>query len=205
MQQSDTSSRDLETEAAVRRELEEYYRSGPPPWDTRVTPPELEELTGPKGLPPGRALELGCGTGTNSIFLSQRGWDVVGVDLVDRAVEIARERAIAADAHPRLLVGDATRLEELDVTGTFDLFFDLSCFCGVPQHRLAAYADGVTARAEPGATLLMFAYGPGAFGEDYPGVTADGLQRQFAGWTLLDITQGTNEQPTAWYTLRRSA
>jgi SAM-dependent methyltransferase len=192
-------------EIAVRRELEEYYRSGPPPWDTGISPPELTALVEGEGaLRPGRALELGCGTGTNAVYLARQGWDVVAVDLVDPAIAQARTKAAAAGVSVRLLCGDATRLDELGVPGRYDLFFDLSCFCGIPPHRRDAYAAGVTRRAEPGARLLMFGYGPTAFDDDISGVTADELEARFAGWDLVDTTPGTNAVPTSWFTLRRS-
>lgn len=58
-------------EEAVRRELEAYYRAGRPPWDSGVTPPELVAVVeGDNALQRGRALELGCGTGTNAVYLA---------------------------------------------------------------------------------------------------------------------------------------
>lgn len=192
-------------EVAVRRELEDLYAAGRPPWDTGVTPPELVALVEGDGAPaPGRALELGCGTGTNAVYLARRGWEVVAVDLIDRAVRQAREKADAAGAAVRVLHGDATRLDELDVPGPYDLFFDLSCFCGVPPHRRDAYAAGLTRRAAPGARLLMFGYGPEAWDDPISGATADELRTRFVGWDLIDVTPGTNEVPTFWFTLRRT-
>jgi SAM-dependent methyltransferase len=203
MIESDTESDQV---AAVRRELEDYYRSGKPPWDTGVTPPELVALVeGPGALPPGRALELGCGTGTNATYLARHGWDVVAVDLIDRAVRQAREKAGAMGMTVRLVCGDATRLDELDVSGPFDLFFDLSCYCGIPPHRRDAYAAGLTGRAAAGARLLMFGYGPEAFDDPISGVTADELRARFTGWELVDTTPGTNPVPTFWFTVHRTA
>ncbi|MQY09997.1 hypothetical protein SRB5_01010 [Streptomyces sp. RB5] len=210
--QPDPASEQREEES-VHRALERYYRSGKPPWDTGVTPPELVALVeGPGALSPGRALELGCGTGTNAVYLGQRGWEVEAVDLVDGAVDLARQKAAEAGVAVRVLHGDATRLDELDVPGPFDLFFDLSCFCGIPLHRRDAYAAGLTERAAPGARLLMFGYGPEPVGNPVPevaswaaGVTADELRARFTGWELLDVTPGTNPVPTFWFTLRRGA
>jgi SAM-dependent methyltransferase len=195
-----------EQEAAVRRELESYYRAGKPPWDTGVTPPELVALVeGPGALPPGRVLELGCGTGTNAMYLARHGWNVVAVDLIDRAIQQAQAKMDAAGVTVRLLRGDATRLDELDASGPYDLFFDLSCFCGIPPHRRDAYAAGLTHRAAAGAQLLMFGYGPEAFDDAISGTTAEELQARFAGWDLLHVTPGTNPVPTFWFTLRRNA
>ncbi|MDF3298201.1 class I SAM-dependent methyltransferase [Streptomyces tropicalis] len=200
------SAVELDQEGAVRRELEDYYRDGRPPWDTGVTPPELVALVeGPDALTPGRVLELGCGTGTNAVYLARHGWRVAAVDLIDRAVRQAREKAVSAGADVTVLCGDATRLDEVGVPGPYDLFFDLSCYCGIPPHRRDAYAAGLTTRAAPGARLLMFGYGPEAFDDPISGVTADELRARFAGWRLVDVTPGTNPVPTFWFTLHRTA
>ena len=196
----------LDQEAAVRRELEDFYREGKPPWDCGITPPELVELIeGPYPLTPGHALELGCGTGTNAVYLALHGWRVAAVDLVERAVLQAREKSAAAGVDVTVLSGDATRLDEIGLPGPYDLFFDLSCFCGIPPHRRDAYAAGLTARAAPGARLLMFGYGPDAWDDPISGVTADELRERFTGWRLTDETPGTNPVPTAWFTLQRTA
>ncbi|HEY3687626.1 MAG TPA: class I SAM-dependent methyltransferase [Streptosporangiaceae bacterium] len=201
---TETEQTELDEELAVRRVLERYYRAGRPPWDSEITPPELvAEASGPAARPPGRALELGCGTGTNAIYLARLGWDVTAVDMIEIAVGRAREKVAKAGAPVRLVCGDATRLADLGVTGPYDLFFDLSCYCGVPRHRRDAYADGVTRAAAPGARLLMFGYGPGVLDEDISGVTADELRERFTGWELVDVTPGTNPFATYWFTLRR--
>ncbi|MDT0543189.1 class I SAM-dependent methyltransferase [Streptomyces lonegramiae] len=197
---------ELDQEAAVRRSLEDYYRDGKPPWDSGVTPPELVDLVeGPGALTPGHVLELGCGTGTNAVYLARHGWRVAAVDLVDRAVRQARKKADAAGVDVTVLCGDATRLDEVGVLGPYDLFFDLSCYCGIPPHRRDAYAAGLTKRAAPGAQLLMFGYGPEAFDDPISGVTADELRAKFAGWQLTDVTPGTNPVPTFWFTLHRTS
>ncbi|MEO3874803.1 class I SAM-dependent methyltransferase [Nonomuraea sp. B12E4] len=208
-----TTTQQDQEEESVRRALEGYYHAGKAPWDTGVTPPELVALVeGHGALPPGRALELGCGTGTNAIYLARHGWEVTAVDLIDSAVGQAREKSEAARVAVHLLHGDATRLDELGVPGPFDLFFDLSCYCGIPLHRRDAYAAGLTHRAAPGARLLMFGYGPEPLGSSTTeitswaaGATADELRARFPGWELIDVTPGTNSVPTFWFTLRRDA
>lgn len=194
---------ELEQEQAVRHELETYYRAGRPPWDTEVTPPELvAEASGPGARPPGRALELGCGTGTNALYLARLGWDVTAVDMIDIAIDRARAKVASAGLPVRLIHGDVTRLPELGVRGPYDLYFDLSCFCGIPPHRRDAYAAGVTGTAAPGARLLMFGYGPDAFDDLISGVTAEELRQRFSGWAVVDVTPGTNAVPTYWFTLQ---
>src|SRR5919201_3755922 len=75
-------------------------------WERRVPPADLIELIeGPEALAPGRALDLGCGTGTDSIYLARHGWDVTGVDMVPEALALARRSASAAGVTPSLVHG----------------------------------------------------------------------------------------------------
>ena len=58
-------------------------------------------IEGPKVLRPGRAIDIGCGTGTNCKYLLDHGWDVTGVDFVPRALAVAKRKAPGA----KLLIG----------------------------------------------------------------------------------------------------
>lgn len=184
------------------------YLLGKMPWDSGVPPPELVEVVeGPHAARPGRALDLGCGTGTNAVYLSRHGWDVTGVDLVGRAVERARGRAASASVAPRLLTGDVTRLGELGVRPAFDLLFDLGCYHGIPEDRRDAYAAGATRVAAPGALLLLYGFAPGQWGRGplRIGVTGAELRRRFAAWELVEERQGTGRFASCWYTLRATS
>src|SRR5205823_13908793 len=102
------------------------YLVGFKPWDSGLPPPELVDFVeGEHRLPPGRALDLGCGTGTNVVYLARNGWEATGVDFVGRAIAHARRKASSAGVTARLLVGDVTRLGELGVDGGHRLLLDL--------------------------------------------------------------------------------
>src|SRR5947208_372149 len=78
------------------------YRFGFKPWDSGIPPPELKELIeGPQARTPGKALDLGCGTGTNTMYMAQHGWDVTGIDFVSTAIAAARKKMQAANVAPR--------------------------------------------------------------------------------------------------------
>src|SRR5262245_46077827 len=155
------------------------YRRGLTPWDTGVSPPELvEAIEGPTVLPPRRALDLGCGTGTTSLYLASRGWHVTGVDFAPPAIARAQARAQAAGALPgsvRFLRGDVTNLDRLSLDGPFDLLFDLlfdqGCLHGIPVARRPHYAAGLARRAAPGALYLLYAFGPRRIGLRTIGLT----------------------------------
>ncbi len=120
-----------------RRLLFHYWYFGQPPWDTGVSPPELLEFI--EQHRPGRAIDIGCGTGTNVVTLARAGWQVTGVDFAPRAVKLARRRAARAGIQADVSVRDATRLDGIE--GPFDLAFDLGCFHTIPPAGRNGYLE----------------------------------------------------------------
>ena len=179
------------------------YRTGRTPWDTGVTPPELVDLIqGAEALAPGRALDLGCGTGTNVASLADHGWVATGVEADRRAVEAA-ERRLRTSPGATVLRGDVTRLDALAVDGPFDLVLDIGCFHSIAPGRRDAYAHGVATRTTPGATLFVFAFArrPGLVPI---GVTPREMRDRFAPWFApVGRIAGTQPPGAAWYRLRR--
>jgi SAM-dependent methyltransferase len=187
------------------------YRSGRPPWDTGISPPELvAEIEGEHALPPGRALDLGCGTGTNGLYLARHGWHATGVDFVAHAIAQAEAKARAANALPgsvRFLRGDTTRLEALDLGEPYTLVFDLGCLHGIPSERRERYATGVARAAAPGALYLLYAFGPTKLGSRKAGLTEDEVHALFAGaFDIERVEHGSDRRGinSAWYWLRRT-
>ena len=186
------------------------YLLGFKPWDTGVSPPELKELIeGPNALTPTRALDLGCGTGTNSVYMAQHGWDVIGIDFVPKAVAAAKSKAAAAGVSPRLIVGDVTRLGELGVGGKFGLVFDLGCLHSIPDGRRDAYARGVTEAAAPGATFLVWGFYANRTSRNTLGfvkLSHEELERRLGqDWEVTRDWGGEEPGrfPGGWYQLRR--
>lgn len=183
------------------------YRFGSTPWDSGVPPPELiEVIEGQRRLHPGRALDLGCGTGTTSVYMASKGWDVTGVDFVPRPIRAARAKALAA-THPVLfLVGDVTRLHELPIEPGFDLLFDQGCFHSLSEAAQPAYREQVTRMARSGATYLLYAFGrqPERRRRFFPrGITPDEVRARFSDFELVEARPGTDPFGSHWYTLRR--
>jgi SAM-dependent methyltransferase len=184
------------------------YRRGMTPWDRGVPPPELiEVIEGERRLPAGRALDLGCGTGTTSVYMANHGWEVTGVDFVPRAIRAARSKATAARRSIAFVVGDVTRLRELPITPNVDLLFDQGCFHSLPEEAQPAYAREVTRMARSGATYLLYAFGrhdgaprPRFFPK---GVMPDEVRARFSDFDLVEARPGTDPFGSHWYTLRR--
>lgn len=132
--------------------LTERYASGDVPWDDALPPPELRDLIAT--LPPGRALDLGCGYGRASIYMAQRGWQVDGVDFVPQAIEEARRRVATAGVNVTLYVGDVTQLDFL--SGQYDLALDVGCGHALDDAGWRAYAAHLGRLLHPGAVFLLF-------------------------------------------------
>ena len=184
------------------------YRLGFTPWDSGVTPPELLALIeGPTARPPGKALDLGCGTGTNAIYMTQHGWQVTAIDFVPRAIALAKAKAKAAKASPRLLVGDVTRLEDLSVGAGYTLVFDLGCLHAIPEARRDAYASGIAKATATGADFLVFGFYRRLNALTNPILTREQVDRYFgADWDVIRVWDGDNprpEFPGRWYHLKR--
>ncbi len=133
------------------------YAIGITPWEVLRVPPALVDLVeGEAALPPGRALDLGCGTGMSSIYLADHGWEVTGVDMVPRALAVAKERGRHLDQPPRWVCGDVTRLNELNLGGGYTLVLDIGCLFSLrAADRFRVLAELAVATL-PGGRLLRF-------------------------------------------------
>lgn len=169
-----------------------------PRWDTNITPPELVELIEMQKLRPGRALDLGCGTGTNVIYLAQHGWQATGVDFVGKAIEAAKRKAKAAGAAADFFQGDVTRLEFLKPP--FDLILDVGCFHSLPVERRPAYIAGLRRQLGPGGLFLSYVFKPDA---PVKGIAVDEMLSLFGdGFANVKVEHGEGI-PSAWYTFQR--
>jgi SAM-dependent methyltransferase len=186
------------------------YRRGRPPWDTGISPPELvAAVEGESALPPGRALDLGCGTGTNTLYLARHGWHAVGVDFVAHAIAQAEAKAQRAGPLPgsvRFLRGDVTQLAAHALDAPCTLLLDLGCLHGIPTENRPRYAAGVARVAAPGALYLLYAFGPRTVGPRRIGLTEQDVRALFAdSFTVERVERGSDRGgiTSAWYWLRR--
>jgi SAM-dependent methyltransferase len=167
------------------------YRLGLGPQPSDVPDHRLVELVeGPDRLAPGRALDLGCGTGRNALYLAGHGWEAIGVEMVGYAVEVAGRKAAAQGVPARFVQGDVTRLADLDIGAGFNLFMDGGCYHTIPPGRRDAYGQSVTAVAAPGARLIMVGFSrPLAAGPH-----GDGLLKRLPGWRIVRADRVPGEQ-----------
>jgi SAM-dependent methyltransferase len=152
------------------------YRTGDTPWDTGRPSSELQRVIAEDHIAPCAALELGCGTGTNAVWLAQRGFDVTALDISPLAVERAGQRAAVAGANVRFLTADA--LADPDVGGPFGFFFDRGCYHIVRDMNLTGYLRLLESTLRPGATGLVLAGNARLPRTGPPIVTEDEIRRE---------------------------
>lgn len=125
------------------------------PWETGRPSRELRRVLSRFAIRPRRALELGCGTGINAVWLASCVRNVAAIDLSRRAIRQARRRAEAAGVRVRFVAGDLT--EPGVVRGTFDFFFDRGCYHAVRLADREGYFRTLAQVTRPGSLGLVLA------------------------------------------------
>lgn len=172
------------------------YLFGSAPWDSGITPPELYDFMA--AHPAGRALDIGCGTGTNIITLANAGWQTQGFDFAPRAVNLAKQKIKKAGVQAAAFIDDATKMK--NVSPPFDLALDLGCFHGIEQK--ADYLTQLTRILAPGGFWLLYGFFRPAADPAAPGLADSDLALiQHHGLTLVSRKDGWDkrERPSAWF------
>jgi SAM-dependent methyltransferase len=135
------------------------YRLGLAPWERRDVAGSWEPvLDGPEAPVPGRALDTGCGSGRDAVYLAKRGWRVTAVEVVDEALATARRRAAEEGVDVEWVKGDVGRLDRLGLEPGYSLLYDFGCIQGLDDPARRGAAAGLTKLAAPGALLIVFAF-----------------------------------------------
>ncbi|GIW01618.1 cyclopropane-fatty-acyl-phospholipid synthase family protein [Roseiflexus sp.] len=188
--------------------LHQRYRDGDLPWDHDTPPPEVMAIA--ESLPPGRALDLGCGTGRACVYLAARGWHADGVDFIPEAIARAEERVHYAGVadRVRLFIASVTDLHFL--REPYDLVIDVGCMHGMTAEELYAYAGEVARLTRSGGLYLLFAHLHDGTSSDTPRWIAKGMVEQLFApdFEVERIEYGVTHVcdtswPSAWYWLRR--
>jgi len=132
---------------------DESYAAGALPWDTGEPEPLLVEFVAAGRVRPARTLEIGAGTGTNALWLAERGFEVLGIDVAALAVERATAKLNGRALRCRFATQDFLATAPPD--GPFQFVFDRGCFhvFDEPEER-ADFAVRVAAILAPGGLWL---------------------------------------------------
>lgn len=116
---------------------DDAYRTTPP-WDIGRAQPAFVDLARSRELNSGHILDVGCGTGENTIFLAQNGYSAIGVDVVQDAIRAARDKAASRNVKVEFRIGNALALEFED--GKFDNVIDSGLFHTFQNSERAIFA-----------------------------------------------------------------
>lgn len=165
------------------------------PWDTGVPSRELIKLLDSGAITPGRAIDLGCGTGTNAIELARRGFDVIGIDCSQSALSIARKKALDAGAHCEFLFADL--LGSPSGLPHCDFLFDRGCYHCVRRKSLDGMLGTLKQITRPGTIYQLLVGNAREPMEQGPPVMTDRELRDELGelFELLRIEEFRFEDP----------
>ncbi len=209
MKESDTLSTALHS---LRERMQQRYEEQQTPWEHELPPPEILAL--PQRLRPGRALDLGCGSGRAAIYLAQHGWRTTGVDFVEQAIEQAHARAERAGVAARTdwHVASVTALDMLG-SDVYDLAIDVGCMHSFEKADIQHTLAGVARLLRAGGMLVWFVHlrdedAPPEEHQRFRLTPADVRQLTAAAFVIERVEQGTTTTPhgtwpSAWFWMVR--
>jgi SAM-dependent methyltransferase len=136
---------------------DERYRAARQVWSGNPNPQLVAEVA---DLPPGRALDVGCGEGADAIWLARRGWTVVAADISGVALERAARHARDTDpaAAARIEWRRADLLARPPEPGSFDLVS--AQFMQLPPGERTRLFTALAAAVRDGGMLLVVGHHP---------------------------------------------
>jgi len=196
------------------------YAVGFHPWeDAEGDPPFAEKISemfdreeSGREPPYGPALDLGTGSGIWGVQLAKRGWQVTGVDIVEKALRRAHDRVKSAGVDVRLVHGDVTALRKAGVGSDFQLVLDTGTFHGLNRAQREAMGREISAVAASEATVLLLVW-PRRRRPLIRGASRSEVEAAFPGWKVTDVEASHFHPPKIlelllkpdehWYRLRR--
>lgn len=187
------------------------YRNGPAPWDVGRPQPAVVRLAS-EGRFTGAVLDAGCGTGENALHVASRGLSVLGVDVAETALAIARAKAHDRGIKVEFAAADAFALEFLG--RRFETVLDCGLFHTFDGDERPRYVASLASVTRHDGTLYVL-----CFSDDGPDtgphpVSEDALRAAFdpsAGWRVAAIeadrvlTRFHDDGAPAWLaTIRRT-
>ncbi len=140
----------------MENRFEKRYKTGDTPWDHDAPDANLIDMVTHGPIPECKALDIGCGTGENAIWLARQHFVVTGCDIAQTAIELAREKAFEAHVDCTFLMADI--LESRIPGAPFGFVFDRGCFhsVGAGPERIQ-FAENVSSCLETGGLWLTLA------------------------------------------------
>jgi SAM-dependent methyltransferase len=117
----------------MKKRFNNRYISGDLPWDIKRPDKNLVEVVSKFGINPGKALDVGCGTGDNVFWLASQGFETTGTDIAPEAIKMAKDKALKVDKNVDFIVADF--LKDQIRGAPFGFVFDRGCFHSFRKKR----------------------------------------------------------------------
>ena len=195
---------------AEENRFKERYKAGDTPWDIGKPDSNLIQNVTTMPIRPCKALEIGCGTGNNAIWLSQQNFHVLGIDTSEIAIEKAKEKASKANTKCAFMVSDILTSH---VEGApFGFAFDRGCFHTLSSDKeRKKFAENVNGHLEKDGLWLSLLgnadeqrVGPGPPQRSARDIV-NAVEPYFEILSLVSGSLGSNRPnpPKAWVCLMR--
>jgi len=142
-------------ERLTRLPWDASYQDGPAPWDIGQPQPAIVRLASEDGFT-GSVLDAGCGTGENALYVASLGLAVLGIDVADTALAIARAKADDRGITVEFAAGDALHLERLG--RTFQTVLDCGLFHTFDADERPEYVASLTSVTQHDGTLHVLCF-----------------------------------------------
>ena len=151
-----TAPQDFTFESAYRGEVPSLGAGPKPPWSIGEPQPALAELI-EQGKFHGDVLDVGCGEAAISLYLAERHYTTVGLDLSQTAVNLARaEAATRGLTNATFDVADISAFTGYD--GRFGTVVDSTLFHSMPVELRDGYQQSIVRAAAPGASYFVLVF-----------------------------------------------
>jgi SAM-dependent methyltransferase len=163
------------------------YQGGPAPWDIGRPQPAIVRVASEGGVT-GAVLDAGCGTGENALHVAALGLPVLGVDVAETALAIARANAADRGVDAEFAVADALQLDRLG--RRFDTVLDSGLFHTFDGDERPGYVASLASVTETGGTLYVLCFSDQGPDTGPHPVRHEDLEAAFtadAGWSIVAI------------------
>ena len=176
--------------------FQRLYKSAKKPEDLpwhEADPPALLVKALDRRNTPGRALDVGCGSGTYSIYMAERGFQVTAIDFMPQAITMLQDRIAGQDLTIEAIQADVNKWIADE---PFDVVLDIGCLHATGTINLGAYKTQLLNWLAPGGDFILVHFGRRGWWDGWPigpkRVYADTLRRQFA--PELELVEDASEE-----------
>lgn len=172
---------------------EKHYQEGTTPWDLQqAAPPFVSLLKSSVAPSPGRIAVLGCGRGSDALLFANYGFEVIGFDFIDTAINDAENLAKATNSKAQFLQRDIFNLST-EFASSFDYVLEHTCFCAIDPSQREDYVRVVQSILKPNGKLIGLFFTHNRPGGPPFGITTDEIKSYFhKDFEIISLVPVTN-------------